>query len=181
MLGSQARLIGGLSFTVVFVLGCWVIAGLIWDFHLPVQATFVDLPRKPATVADKFEHSMMFGGSAAGDKPQLAEAEAALRLLGVLHTANAETTRAIVLRDGETRPQVIALGSAIDGDTLVKRIAARQVFLTTHGREILLNLPEQAAASPTPRLVTESPATPPEAQRASSPVFPPAPSAPHEF
>lgn len=181
MLGSQARLIGGLSFTVVFVLGCWVIAGLVWDFHLPVQATFVDLPRKPATVADKFEHSMMFGGSAAGDKPQLAEAEAALRLLGVLHSANSETTRAIVLRDGETRPQVIALGSAIDGDTVVNRIAAKQVFLATRGREILLNFPEQAAAFPPSWLATQSPSKLLETPRASQPVPPPAPSAPHEF
>jgi type II secretory pathway component PulC len=145
---EMPRLFGGTMFALLFALGCWALAELAWSFHLPAPTPSKNLSSRPGAVAEKIGPGVIFATRTAPSAPDAvatADAMPALRLLGVLYSTNPAATRAIVQREGDSRPLIVKMGAAIDSGTTVGRVEPKQISLSIQGRESLLRLPERAS------------------------------------
>ncbi len=140
--------LGHLASLAVLLGTSWLLAGLLGAFVLPAAAPASSRNSEPQAAAALLVAAPLFSGTGVA-APQ-AEPASQLQLLGILASDRAEQARAIIRRDGEAKPLVVAIGDRIGEQFIVKRIAPRQVELLAGSTASRLELPAAPAAAPSP-------------------------------
>lgn len=140
--------LGHLASLAVLLAAVWLLAGLLGAFVLPAAAPASNRNNDPQAAAALLVASPLFAGASAA-APR-AEPASHLQLLGVFASDQAAQARAIIRRDGEATPLVVAVGDRIGEQFIVKRITPRQVELLAGSTSSQLNLPAAQAAEPAP-------------------------------
>lgn len=144
--------LGHLASLAVLLGTSWLLAGLLGAFVLPAAAPASSRNSEPQAAAALLVAAPLFSGTGTGTGVAAPQAEPAsqLQLLGILASDRAEQARAIIHRDGEAKPLVVAIGDRIGEQFIVKRIAPRQVELLAGSTASRLELPAATAAAPSP-------------------------------
>lgn len=142
--------LGHLASLAVLLGTSWLLAGLLGAFVLPAAAPASSRNSEPQAAAALLVAAPLFSGTGTGVAAPQAEPASQLQLLGILASDRAEQARAIIRRDGEAKPLVVAIGDRIGEQFIVKRIAPRQVELLAGSTASRLELPAAPAAAPSP-------------------------------
>jgi len=140
--------LGHLASLAVLLAASWLLAGLLGAFVLPAAAPASQRNSEAPVAAAALVAAPLFAGAAVA-APR-AEPASHLQLLGVFASERAAQARAIIRRDGEATPLVVAVGDRIGEQFVVTRIAARRVELQAGSTSSHLELPAAQATPPAP-------------------------------
>ncbi len=132
----------------VLVIAGWLLPVLGWQVVLsppPPLAT----PGLPTEVAHELAAQHLFGRIGTPSITS-SEATADYRLVGVIFGKGQSPSLALLLREGESRPQVVASGGEVAPGLRLARVERQRAVLSRDGRELVLQLPEGAARARTP-------------------------------
>lgn len=130
----------GLGFSLIVVAGgCWLLAGLFWGFTSPLPRPALPRDTQPVPVAERLAARSLFAGTPATARS--AETTDGWRLIGVSASGDTRTARAIIRREGQLPPLVLAIGDELGSGNRLLRIEPDQVVLGNAGRKTVLALP----------------------------------------
>lgn len=137
---AAIRHLGQLLAALVAGIGIWVLAGLLWGFSSPPPRPVTPGEARPQILAERIAARALFatrGDSVATPAITLDN----WQLLGVTASDDERTARAIIRREGQSTPQVLAIGDEIDRGIRLLRIEPQQIVLRGASGENVLSLP----------------------------------------
>ena len=120
--------------------GIWLLQLQLWQFLTPRGLPAPPLPESPSATAAQLAGLHLFG-LAAQPRPTQAESQE-FRLVGLIAASGDKPGAALLLRQGESRPLVVANGASPAPGLVLQRMEPRAVWLSRDGVETRLALPE---------------------------------------
>lgn len=120
--------------------GIWLLQLQLWQFLTPRGLPAPPLPESPSASAAQLAELHLFG-LAAQPRPTQAESQE-FRLVGLIAASGDKPGAALLLRQGESRPLVVANGASPAPGLVLQRMEPRAVWLSRDGVETRLALPE---------------------------------------
>jgi len=137
------RHVGQGAVLIVASVGCWLLAGLLWEF-MPGTARPVDSRTShPGPVGERLAVQLHFSGAHTA-----APVPANLMLVGVTASPDARQARALIRREGQSQLLVLTIGDEVSPGLRLSRIESSQVILSGANGESRLALPKSEPLLP---------------------------------
>ena len=143
------RRLGKLLAALVAGTGIWLLAGLLWGFSSPPAPPLPVWESRPQVVGERIAARALFA-SREHTAATPATAVDNWQLLGVTASDNARSARAIIRREAQAQPLILAIGDDLDRGIRLLRIEPEQVVLRGSGGEMILSLPRPFEPAPRP-------------------------------
>jgi len=130
---------------IVAIAGCWLLAGLLWEFMRGAASPVDSRASHPGPVGERLAAQLRFSG------PQsLAPVPVNLMLVGVSASTDPRQARALIRREGQSQLLVLAIGDEVSPGLRLSRIESSQVILSGTNGESRLALPKSEPLLPEP-------------------------------